>query len=89
MFFTPRNVDGLKELTGTDDIPDVLEFWDPKDDFGWGNPILERLDPMNWVPKNPWKEMSFITEVYISKTYWNGIQKKFKLNSNHLLSQKR
>lgn len=89
VFFTPRNVDGLKELTGTDDIPDVLEFWDPKDDFGWGNPILERLDPMNWVPKNPWKEMSFITEVYISKTYWNGIQKKFKLNSNHLLSQKR
>jgi len=59
----------LAYLTGcksVEELPDVLQhwkgLWSTADDYT-GNYILSRVDPLDWVCKNPWNELRF--EVFI------------------------
>ena len=83
--FTPQDAEGIKEILGIDTLPELIKTWTRADTYV-GNPILERLDPMSWVVKNPWKDLTFIVEIHFSKTYWNQLVKE---NPNHTFELKK
>lgn len=70
LYIQPGCPEDLALLTGTklEDIPDVLQHWNPGDEPYTGNHILSRIDPMEWRCSNPWDMISFAIEVSLSKT---------------------
>lgn len=75
----------LLYLTGcssADELPDVLQHWmHSRYDHGYaGNHILERVDPMDWVVKNPWDELHFDVVIGIGKKYLSKAKKELGLH---------
>lgn len=63
--FMPKTAAGLRVLAG-EDLPDVLTNW-RRDKPYTGNHLLDRLDPMDHVLHDPWTDIHFVTEVYLSR----------------------
>jgi hypothetical protein len=57
-----------------EELPELLRYWNKEDDCG-GNQILNRIDPILWVCKNPWKEIDFGITIDLSLQAILGIQK--------------
>lgn len=72
VIFEPTTYLALEELTGQE-LPDVLQNWVKQDQYS-GNSILDRVDPMEWVVENPWKEINFNVEIYLTKRTLRTIQ---------------
>lgn len=58
--FHPASAEELAVLLGlaVSDLPDVLQNWS-LDDRYMGNSILDRIDPMDWHLRDPWRRKSF------------------------------
>lgn len=67
--FNPSTATALAKMCGVeiDDLPDVLQHWAKEEQYS-GNSILDRIDPMEWVVKNPWRNMNFSVCFYLSKS---------------------
>ncbi|NEN87996.1 MAG: hypothetical protein F6K48_03340 [Okeania sp. SIO3H1] len=75
ILFAPKTAKGLAGLLGIEvtDLPPFLQHWHRNKPY-IGNPILSRIDPMNWVCKDPWsKNMRFTVRVALSKSGFNSI----------------
>lgn len=73
-----RSIEDLMYATAcssVEELPEWLRHW-KKDRFYSGNPILQRIDPMTWVVKDKWAEMSFDCLLFLSKTAINAECKK-------------
>lgn len=77
ILFQPQTADELALLAGckNEDMPDVLQHWCADSD-NHGNQILSRIDPMSWVPRNPWEKMQFNVVMRLSKRGLKRIQKE-------------
>lgn len=69
--FTPQTVDDLAAVAGVpvSGLPDVLQHWNGPGYFAGpyiGNPILDRIDPMDYVAKNPWSELKVAVGFHLS-----------------------
>lgn len=66
--FVVRTPDEISLITGIpiDELPEPLQHYG--DEPYSGNPILNRLDPMDWVVDNPWKKLYLNVVVPLSKT---------------------
>lgn len=49
-----------------EDLPLELQHWDLRDTYK-GNSILDRIDPMEWVVKNPWHKLDLRILLCVSK----------------------
>lgn len=63
------------------ELPDVLQEWLDVEIYS-GNHLLQNVDPMEWVAKNPWREMKFDIEVHLSKSAYNDLQKRYGVPAN-------
>ncbi len=74
--FTPTNPQNLAALCGCvlEELPIPLQNW-YSNKLYIGNYILDRIDPMEWVVKNPWSELQFKIVVFYSKSTYNGLRK--------------
>lgn len=78
--FKPMCPTDLATLCGckVENMPIPLQHW-----YMWksysGNSILDRVDPMEWVVKNPWDDYCFNIIVYFSKSTYSDIRKLHKL----------
>lgn len=63
----PAYPDELAMIAGVkiEDLPDVLQGWNLEDDYT-GNSILDRIDPMIWNAKNPWRNHEFRIKIPLS-----------------------
>lgn len=79
-------IDDLLYLTGlssADELPDVLRHWKNSsyhypEDYE-GNSILNRVDPMDWIVKDPWNELRFNVVIGIGKKYLSKVKKELGL----------
>ncbi|OPY69205.1 MAG: hypothetical protein A4E57_01292 [Syntrophorhabdaceae bacterium PtaU1.Bin034] len=76
--FSPRTTEDLAFLTGhtIEELPDVLQHWSSGRDHV-GNHLLDRVDPMAWALRNPWKSMNFSIVLYLSIRALRRIEKNF------------
>lgn len=78
--FHPTNASMLANLCGCDvsELHELLQHWQShKGPSGYsGNPILSRVDPMEWKIKNPWEELNLDVRVYLSKSGYNALCKE-------------
>lgn len=83
--FHPKTAQALAILCGCDvsDLPDVLQHW-TKADLYEGNPILDRIDPMEWVVENPWRNLNMEIAIYLSKRGYNQLRKNVGLPPDRL-----
>lgn len=81
--FRPSCPLALADLAGVniDDLPDVLQNWYLNERYS-GNSILYNVDPMEWVVDNPWRKLKFNVVIFLSKTGYNELRKKYNLKSN-------
>lgn len=73
----PTNATELALLAGCnlEELPDVLQHWTSTEGY-YGNNILDRIDPMVWHAKNPWRELKFKVQFALSKRAMNQLQKQ-------------
>lgn len=76
--FSPQSAEGIKLLTGEDNIPEILTHWNLHQQY-IGNPILDCLDPMDWKVRNPWLEVRFNIRMCVSKRAYNEKRKQLNL----------
>ncbi|MCY9311688.1 hypothetical protein MOF23_22410 [Bacillus inaquosorum] len=77
--FYPRTAGQLADLCGcgVHELHEFLQhYWKGKDYAG--NPILDSVDPMDWVIKNPWNERRMDVRIYVSKREYNNLCKQYK-----------
>ena len=76
--FRPRCAKHLAILAGcvVDALPDVLQHWLREPDYH-GNHLLNRLDPMNYVVRNPWSRLELTVDLFLSKRGAAEIRKRF------------
>ena len=81
--FTPTTAPALASLCGrkVTELPDVLQFWTTSEIYG-GNPILDRIDPMDWVVKDPWRELTLEVCLYLSKRSYARIKDSLPMARN-------
>ncbi|WP_240416688.1 hypothetical protein [Paenibacillus periandrae] len=74
--FIPETLEGLALMCGCtiEELPDLLHYWQVRD--ASGNNISSRNDPMEWVAKNPWRDLKFDTILYLSKSGYNSLCKQ-------------
>lgn len=79
-WMTPMVPQALAALAGcrVEDLPWGLQRYYVNEPYH-GNSILNRLDPMDWVPKNPWKNLNLRVIVYLTKRAFNGLRKELGL----------
>lgn len=67
-YFKVMTAKSLADMAGCSvgQLPDVLRHWEKVERYD-GNCILDRIDPMEWRCKNPWREMEFDVVVGISR----------------------
>jgi hypothetical protein len=77
----PKTAEALAIVLGckVKDLPDVLQNWWKGDEY-IGNSILENLDPMEWVVKDPWKELSFKVIIPFSRRGFKRMRKELGLD---------
>jgi len=79
--FHPTSMDELLAFlncASVSELPFWLQHWTGKPVY-IGNPILERIDPMNWVVKDHWAELSFYFTFFLSKRTFNEACKEHHL----------
>ena len=79
-----KTLDDLMYATGCqsiNEVPEWLHHWH-KERLYYGNPILDRIDPMLWVVKDPWVEMDFDCLIFLSKTAIKSTCKKAGIQSS-------
>lgn len=76
--FHPRTAIMLADLCGCDvsELHELLRYW-RKNEISRGNHILDRIDPMDWVIHDPWKKVNFDVRIYLSKSGFNELCKKY------------
>ena len=86
--FHPKTAEALAILCGCDvsDLPDVLQHWTQASLYE-GNPILQRIDPMEWVVENPWRNLGMGVAIYLSKRAYNQLRKDLDLPPNRFWDQ--
>lgn len=74
----PETTVDLAFLCGCEvsELPDVLQHWTLFKRFV-GNPILDRVDPMEWECDNPWATLEFQAIFFFSKRAINALEKKY------------
>ena len=82
----PYYVEDLLYLTGcssVEELPDVLQHWKcaslPGMSDYTGNCILERVDPMDWVVKNPWEDLRFDIVIGVGKKYFSKVKRELEI----------
>lgn len=75
--FMPRTAQDLALLCGCEieGLPDVLQHWSKEKDYV-GNHLLNRLDPMDTLVKNPWKSFGAEVNLFLSKRGLAQIEKR-------------
>jgi len=78
--FFPTCPAALAALAGVEeqDLHWALKHWF-RDESYRGNPILDRLDPEDWVIKNPWQKLHFRVGVALSRRAFNERRKHLGL----------
>jgi hypothetical protein len=68
VLFQPQNAKQLAELADCEvsELPDVLQHWSAGRDHT-GNHLLNRIDPMAWVLRDPWCGINFRVVLHLSK----------------------
>lgn len=82
--FDPKTGYALAALAGVkfEELPDVLQHWRPLEEET-GNPILQRVDPLEWALDNPWRKlMDFGVEIRLSRQAFNELRRKYSLPPN-------
>jgi hypothetical protein len=76
----PTCPEALAILAGctAEDLPPVLRHWHRYSPYG-GNPILQRVDPEDWVLKNPWAQLKFRVAFGISRSAYHAGRSKLGL----------
>lgn len=74
--FNPQTPEALALVCGCEvkDLPEVLQHWRADEQY-CGNSILTRIDPMEWVVKNPWEKFRPVVYIYLSKTGFGQIRR--------------
>jgi hypothetical protein len=72
--FSPQTAEGLARLCfcAVDDLPEVLRHW-ARERPNVGNNIIDKIDPMEWVVRNPWQKLDFDVTVFLSKRAYNKL----------------
>lgn len=67
VIFYPSNASELALLAGVtvDQLPDVLQHWEQSKDY-IGNHLLNRIDPMNWQARDPWRKLNLKIRIPLS-----------------------
>lgn len=65
---TPQNMNELLQVCNCkkEDLPEELQHWGMDKEY-YGNPSLERIDPLLWNVKDPWNELRFEINILLSK----------------------
>lgn len=89
-YFSPQTPECLALLAGceVDDLPVFLQNWWAQKQYK-GNSILDRLDPLDWLPKNPWFTEKFNVVLGLSKSTWNQLLRERNLPKRELEEVKR
>jgi hypothetical protein len=58
-----------------EELPFFLQHYYENEPYT-GNPILDRIDPMEWVAVNPWRELALNVLFCISKRQYNRLRKQ-------------
>lgn len=77
----PRTADDLAYMCGVsvDELPEVLRNWRHRDEEPYvGNPILSRIDPLEWALTTPWEKEDFLVRIYLSKRGRSRVQKEYE-----------
>lgn len=74
--FVPETPEDLAFLCGCEvtELPDVLQHWSLYEKYV-GNSILNRIDPLEWACKNPWRRLKFNATFFLSRRSMNSIMK--------------
>ena len=59
-------------------MPEELKYYSLNQPYS-GNSILSFIDPMEWVVKNYWNELKLNIKVFLTKTEYNDLRKKYNL----------
>lgn len=83
-YFLPQTAQALAIVCGctVSDLPDVLQHWTSQSVKYKGNSILSRVDPMDWVAKDPWQDMGFGVRIMLSRSGYNQIRREAGLPPN-------
>lgn len=73
----PRNAAELAKICGCriEDLPEQIRYYEQKDNY-YGNPILDNIDPIKWIVKDPFNEMRFSLAIVLSKTMYAELCRK-------------
>ncbi len=67
--FSPANAADLAIVAGVpvSKLPDVLRGW--ARDLGYqGNKWLDRIDPLDWLGHDPWRDLDFRVDIWLSES---------------------
>lgn len=80
--FKPKTPQAIADLCGckVDDLPFFLQHRYENEPYT-GNNILDRVDPMEWVADNPWKELDLRVVFMMTKRVYNGLRRAAGLES--------
>lgn len=86
--FTPWVAGDIALMCGcsVEDLPWQLQNWTRKQETS-GNYILERIDPKDWVLRNPWSDIHFKVRVNVSQSGYNTLRKNAGLPRKTLLDR--
>ncbi|TKJ83309.1 hypothetical protein PaeCFBP13512_23065, partial [Paenibacillus sp. CFBP13512] len=75
--FSPEVPLDLAVLCGckVEELPDLLQVWSAHEETSSHNSILDRIDPMDWLPKNPWIKLNLNIVIHLSKRGYTQICK--------------
>lgn len=81
--FIPTCTEALAKICGCEiaDLPEPLQHWYMHELY-IGNSISQKIDPMEWVVRNPWNDLKLDFHIHLSKTAYNNLRKKYNLPSN-------
>lgn len=78
VIFSPHNAADIAWLCGVEvaALPDVLQHHNVKDDHT-GNHLLNRIDPVAWMVRNPWLKLDLRVKVPLSKSGAKALAKAY------------
>ncbi len=76
--FFPTTKSALAALAGVEvkDLPEPLQHWSKNEPYS-GNPILQRVDPAEWVIENWWRKLPMNVVITLSRRGFRRIVKEF------------
>ncbi len=75
----PHEISILTGVPVTDLPVQLRDYYSTYEPYG-GNCILDKLDPMDWVVKNPWRKLPIGVGVYLSKSAFQARRKALGLD---------